>query len=261
MASSGRRPGRPWPPWSRRMSSSVTATRLIRPSRDTTRYLRREAVKSAPVIKKPIRAPVQIISLPGLPVLSRGGNGRAGRPRPGEQLGEGPGLRGGVAGDGDLLVPGGAAADAAVGAREREVGPLAGLRRAAAQGPAALLLVLLAGAGRGLVVGRVEGGGLVDGGGGGVDEPLDGLAGVVEAEAVLQVVELDGRGHREPHPPVADALGRVHLAVPVLAPRRPHAADPRRRRLQQSPCCCRPPWRQRMSASMKATRLIRAGKR
>lgn len=81
------------------------------------------------------------------------------------------------------------------------------------------------------VVGReLERGELVDLVAGSVEEPVDDLAGLVEAQAVLQVVELDGRGHGQPHAPVAEPLHSLHLAVPVLAPEDPgHAHDPRLR--------------------------------
>ena len=62
----------------------------------------------------------------------------------------------------------------------------------------------------------------VDGGLGLVDEPVDGLAGAVVAEAVLDVVELDGRVGGEADAAVSGALGRAHLAVPVLAAAPPH---------------------------------------
>jgi hypothetical protein len=65
--------------------------------------------------------------------------------------------------------------------------------------------------------GAVERREAVDGGGGGADEPLDGLAGLVDAEAVLDVVELDGRGHREADAAVPEPPRRHHLAVAVLA--------------------------------------------
>jgi hypothetical protein len=190
----------------------------------------------------------------GVLVLSGGGAGR-GHPR--KQLGEGRRLRrgggGGVVGGGVLvLVPGNGVPlpcalprlDPALGAGEGEDGALAGLGRAAASGPREMLLlvvvvvvvtdrrgvVLGGGRVRGEARGGVERGELVDGLGSGPDEPLDGLAGLVVAEAVLQVVELDGGGDGEADAAVPDALGRVHLAVAVLAAGGPgDAADPRGR--------------------------------
>lgn len=63
---------------------------------------------------------------------------------------------------------------------------------------------------------------LVYGGLGLLDEPVDGLAGTVVPQAVLNVVELNGRVGREPHAPVSWALGRADLAVPVLSASRPY---------------------------------------
>ena len=81
-----------------------------------------------------------------------------------------------------------------------------------------------------VVVGRIGSGSrlprrelfeLVNGGPGVLDEPVDGLAGAVVAEAVLHVVELDGGVGGEADPPVSWPLRRAHLAVPVLPSRRP----------------------------------------
>jgi len=157
-----------------------------------------------------------------------------------------------------VLVPGNGAPlpsalpclDPALGAGEREDRALACLGRAATSGPRELLVVVvfvavvtsrrravvsvvvLGGGGRvrGEPRGGVERRELVDSVSGSPDEPLDGLARLVVPEAVLQVVELDGGGDGEADASVPDALGRVHLAVAVLAPRRPRdAVDPRRR--------------------------------
>jgi hypothetical protein len=172
---------------------------------------------------------------------------------PREQLGEG--RRGGGGGGGAALPRALPGLDAALGAGEREDGAFTGLRRAAAARSRELVVVprvllrigwrvLVVGSGGGKGGGRVggepgggvEGRELVDGVGGGLDEPVDGLAGLVAPEAVLQVVELDGGGDGEAHAAVADALGRVHLAVAVLAPRRAgHAVDPRRGVLVRRP--------------------------
>lgn len=68
---------------------------------------------------------------------------------------------------------------------------------------------------------RVEGreaGEPVDGRLGLADEPVDCLAGAVEAKTVLDVVELDGGVGREADAAVPGALGRVHLAVAILPP-------------------------------------------
>lgn len=68
---------------------------------------------------------------------------------------------------------------------------------------------------------RVPGGKLgqlVDGSLGVFDEPVDGLAGTVVAEAVLDVVELDGGVGGEADAAVSGALGSAHFAVAVLAP-------------------------------------------
>jgi hypothetical protein len=58
---------------------------------------------------------------------------------------------------------------------------------------------------------------LVDGGLGLFDEPIDGLAGAVVAEAVLDVVELDGSVGGEADTAVSRPLCSADLAVAVLA--------------------------------------------
>lgn len=58
---------------------------------------------------------------------------------------------------------------------------------------------------------------LVDGGFGLLDEPIDGLAGAVVAEAVLDVVELDGSVGGEANAAVSGAFGGAHLAVAVFS--------------------------------------------
>jgi hypothetical protein len=65
----------------------------------------------------------------------------------------------------------------------------------------------------------------------GVEQPLDHLAGLVKAEAVLQVVELDRSRHGEAHAPVAKALHGLHLAVAVLPTEDARDADDARLRL------------------------------
>ena len=62
----------------------------------------------------------------------------------------------------------------------------------------------------------IEGGELGDGGGGGLDEPLDGFAGLVVAETVLKVVELDGGGNGETNAAVSQSFRRHHLTVTVF---------------------------------------------
>jgi len=70
----------------------------------------------------------------------------------------------------------------------------------------------------------------------GVQQPVHHLARLAEAQPVLEVVELDGRRHGQPHAPVAQPLDRPHLAVPVLAAEDPrHAHDPRLRRRRPVP--------------------------
>lgn len=59
---------------------------------------------------------------------------------------------------------------------------------------------------------------LVDGGLGFLDEPVDGLAGSVVTEAVLDVVELNGGVRRQPYTAVSGSLGGADLAVAVLPP-------------------------------------------
>lgn len=58
---------------------------------------------------------------------------------------------------------------------------------------------------------------LVDLVAGRVEQPVDDLAGLVKAQPVLQVVELDRRLHGQPHAPVPETLDGLHLAVAVLA--------------------------------------------
>ncbi|KAG6382736.1 hypothetical protein SASPL_157554 [Salvia splendens] len=60
---------------------------------------------------------------------------------------------------------------------------------------------------------------LVDVGFRGVDEPVDDLARLAEAELVLEFVELDGRGDREADAPVSQPPDRADLAVPVFSPK------------------------------------------
>lgn len=58
----------------------------------------------------------------------------------------------------------------------------------------------------------------IDGGFGLGDEPIDGLAGSVESEAVLYVVELNSGVCREADASVPRAFGGVDLAVAILPP-------------------------------------------
>uniref|UniRef100_A0A0A8YWM7 Uncharacterized protein n=1 Tax=Arundo donax TaxID=35708 RepID=A0A0A8YWM7_ARUDO len=59
---------------------------------------------------------------------------------------------------------------------------------------------------------------LVDGRLGVADEPVDGLAGAVITEAVLNVVEPGGGVRGEAHAAIAQPARHAHLAVVVLAP-------------------------------------------
>lgn len=59
---------------------------------------------------------------------------------------------------------------------------------------------------------------LIDGGFSLLDEPIHGLAGAVIAEAVLNVVELDGRVGGEANAAVPGAFGGADFAVAVFPP-------------------------------------------
>lgn len=60
---------------------------------------------------------------------------------------------------------------------------------------------------------------------GGVQQPVHHLAGLVEAEPLLEVVELDGGGDGEADAPVPQTSYRAHFAVPVFAPQGPRHSD------------------------------------
>ena len=143
-----------------------------------------------------------------------------------------------------LLSGGGSVVSRGVG--EREHGALAGV------GGADLGVVASArrrcgpgGGGEG--EGAVERREAVDSGGGGADEPLDGLAGLVDAEAVLDVVELDGRGHGEADAgvPQSPAPSPPCCGGPCRRPRRAPPGSPatrpptRRRRARRAGGCRR----------------------
>lgn len=63
---------------------------------------------------------------------------------------------------------------------------------------------------------------LVNGGFGLLDEPIDGLAGAVVAQAVLDVVELDSGVGGEANAAVSWALGGADFAVAVFPAGGPH---------------------------------------
>lgn len=67
---------------------------------------------------------------------------------------------------------------------------------------------------------------LVDGGLGLIDEPIEGLAGPVVAQSVLNVVEFDGGVGGETDTSVPWSLGGANLAVTVLSPSRPYNVTP-----------------------------------
>nr|GMD00003.1 hypothetical protein RchiOBHm_Chr7g0184611 [Ipomoea batatas] len=48
------------------------------------------------------------------------------------------------------------------------------------------------------------------------EQPIDGLAGLIEPQHVLEIKEFASHVKRQPHPPVPRPVGRVDLAVPVF---------------------------------------------
>lgn len=87
-------------------------------------------------------------------------------------------------------------------------------------------LMMISDEGRIWMGARVWIGEVLDGGLGLVDEPIDGFAGAVVAEAVLHVVELNGGVSGEAHAAVPGAFGGVHFAVAVFPASGPDNVSP-----------------------------------